>query len=147
MRALASRTFVIGTWLVMAAILVQVLLAGLGVFADAGFLFWHSSVNSLVVGLLPLLLLLVGWLAHVPGRILWLMAAVFGLTVVQSALLVPYHMGATGAVRAVSGLHVLNALLIFWVAVLVIERTAAWSDGEAAAREAADRGAAPTAGA
>jgi hypothetical protein len=120
-------TFVVGTCLVLVSVLVQMLLAGLGVFADSGFFFWHASVNAAVVGSLPLLLLVVGWLARAPRSILGLTAAVPGLTVVQSLLLFPYHMGAQGALRAISGLHVLNAILIFWVALRLVERTRLWS--------------------
>lgn len=135
MRTAARRVFEVGTWVVMAAVLLQFLLAGLGVFTDAGFLFWHATVNALVVGLLPLLLVLVGWLGGVPGRVLRLGAAIFGLTVVQSLLLAPYHMNAPGIVRAISSLHVLNAVLILWVALQLLERARAWSRGseEAAA--------------
>jgi Family of unknown function (DUF6220) len=129
MRTAARRGFEIGTWVVMAAVLLQFLLAGLGVFTDAGFFFWHATVNSLVVGLLPLLLVLVGWLGGVPGRVLRLGAAIFGLTVVQSLLLAPYHMDAPGIVRAISSLHVLNAVLILWVALQLLERARAWSRG------------------
>lgn len=123
----AGRVFLVGTWLVLVSVLVQLLLAGLGVFADSGFFFWHTSVNAGVVFLLPLLLVLVGWLGRVPGRILWLTAAVPGLTLVQSLLLAPYHMNAQGVLRAVSGLHVLNAILIFWVALQLVEQTRTWS--------------------
>ena len=127
MRELAGRAFTVGTWLLITAVLVQMLLAGLGVFADAGFFFWHASVNSIVVGLLPLVLVLVGWLGRVPSRILWLTAAVLGLTALQSLLLAPYHMNAQGLLRAISGLHVLNAILIFWVALRLMDRTLVWS--------------------
>jgi len=51
------------TWLVGVAVLVQVLLAGLGVFTYPGFFFWHANVNGSVAFFLPLLL--VGW----PGRV------------------------------------------------------------------------------
>ncbi len=43
-------------------------------------------------------------------------AAVPGLAIVQSLLLIPYRMHAPEWLRAVSSLHMLNALLIFWVA-------------------------------
>jgi|SRR5215467_3753735 len=129
MMKVAGRVFLVGTWLVLVSVLVQLLLAGLGVFADSGFFFWHTSVNAGVVFLLPLLLVLVGWLGRVPGRILWLTAAVPGLTLVQSLLLAPYHMNAQGVLRAVSGLHVLNAILIFWVALQLVEQTRTWSAG------------------
>jgi len=112
------------------SVLVQVLLAGLGVFTDPGFLFWHATVSAAVVALLPLVLILVGWYAGVPVRIRWLAAAVPGLVVVQSLLLAPYHMDAQGPLRAIAGLHVLNAFLIFWVALRFLERTRAWSVGD-----------------
>jgi hypothetical protein len=52
---------------------------------------------------------LVGWLGRVPARILGLAGAVTGLTIVQSLLLIPYHMNIQGPLRAISGLHALNA--------------------------------------
>ena len=76
------RMFSVGTWLVMVSVLVQLLLAGLGVFADSG-----------------------------------------------SLLLAPYHMDAQGVLRAVSGLHVLNAILIFWVSIQLVEQTRTWLAG------------------
>ncbi len=98
------------------------MLAGLGVFADAGFFFWHTSVNAVVVGCLPLLLVLVGWFGRAPRHILWLAAAVPGLTAL------PYHMSArAGALRAISGLHVLNEIFIFWIALRLVEQTRHWS--------------------
>ena len=71
---------------------------------------------------LSLLLVAVGSLGRVPGRTLWLTGAVTGLVIVQSLLLTPYHMNAGGLLRAVSGLHVVNALLIFWVVLRLVER-------------------------
>ena len=97
MRETAGRLFVWGTYVVAIAVVVQFLLAGLGVFADSEFLRWHATVNGAIVGLLPLVLVLVGWLGGVPVRLRWLMAAIFGLTVLQSLLLFPYHMDARGA--------------------------------------------------
>lgn len=124
MRATARRAFVIGSWLVVASIVVQVFLAGLGIFTNVGF-FWHANVNGAVVFFLPLLVVLVGWVGRVPRRTLWWTAALPGLVVVQSILLVPYHMHATGVLRAISSLHAANALLIFWVALQVLEQTRA----------------------
>jgi hypothetical protein len=115
----------IGVRLLLAAILIQFLLAGLGVFDSAYFFFWHTSVNSVIVGLLPLVLVAVGWFGRVPPRTLWLTASVFGLVALQSLLLFPYHLGATGLLRAVSGLHVVNALVIFWVGLQLLEKSQA----------------------
>jgi hypothetical protein len=41
----------------------------------------------------------------------------------QSLLLFPYHMAAQGWLRALSSLHVVNALLIFWVSVELLDQT------------------------
>ena len=81
----------------------------------------------MVVGLLPLALVLVGWLGCVPGRLLWLTAAIFGLTALQSLLLFPYHLDARGPLRYISGLHVVNALFMAWVVLQVVDRTRAWA--------------------
>src|SRR5437588_7260708 len=107
----ARRTFALGSWLLVVAILAQFLLAGLGIFAEAGFLPWHASIGAAVVALLALLLVVAGWIGRVPGRTVGLAASVIGLVVVQSLLLFPYHLNVQGSARAVSGLHVLNALL------------------------------------
>jgi len=123
LRAMARRAYTIGVWLLLASIIVQFFLAGLGVFASSAFFYWHATVNAAIVGLLPLFLFPVGWLGRVPSRTLWLTAAITGLVGIQSLLLFPYHMGAQGCLRAVSGLHVVNALLIFWVGVKLLDQT------------------------
>lgn len=119
------RVYAVGTRLMIAAVVIQFFLAGLGVFTYAGFFYWHAYVNGTIVFLLPLVLVLVGWIGSVPRRILWLTAALPGLVLVQSLLLTPYRMNAQGVLRAVSGLHVVNALFIFWVALQLLERTRA----------------------
>jgi hypothetical protein len=124
-RNMARRVYTIGVWVLLASIIVQFFLAGLGVFASPGFFYWHASVNAGVVGLLPLVLVAVGWLGRVPRRTLWLTAGITGLVAVQSLLLFPYHMGAQGWLRAVSGLHVVNALLIFWVGIKLLDQAPA----------------------
>src|SRR5258708_22202181 len=131
MRDPARGVFVWGTFVVAAAVVVQFLLAGLGIFADSGFLRVHATVNGAIVGLLPLVLVLVGWIGGVPVPLRWLMAAIFGLTVLQALLLFPYHLGAPRALRYISGLHVVNALFVFWVTLQVLDRTRAWAANSA----------------
>ena len=107
----------------MVAVLVQVLLAGMGVFSgDATYFIWHANYNSIVVFALPLALLAVGRYGGIPPRTLWLTAAIPGLVILQSILLIPYHMQADGLLRALAGLHAVNALFIFWVAMQLLER-------------------------
>jgi uncharacterized protein DUF6220 len=119
--AIAGRAYVIGVSVLVLAVVVQFLLAGLGIFADAQFLLWHAIGGAGVIFGLSLVLVGVGRLGRLPGRTLWLTAAVAGLVVVQSLLLSPYHMNATGPLRAVAGLHVVNALLIFWLVLRLLE--------------------------
>ena len=126
----ARGVFVAGTYLLGLAVLAQFLFAGLGIFFDSQFLaVWHSAVGAGVIAGLSLLLVPIGLLGRVSGRTLWLTASVLGLVVVQSLLLVPFRSGATGAVRAISGLHVVNALLIFWVVYRLVARASALRSG------------------
>ena len=122
MKARARQVFNIGIYVVVAATIVQFLLAGLGVFVDASLFFWHTTVNPFLVGVLPLLLAGVGWYAGVDRRTLLLATSMFGLVVLQSLLLFPYHLALGGPMRAISALHALNAILIFWVALLLLDR-------------------------
>jgi hypothetical protein len=119
----ARRVYIGGIYVLVLAVLVQFLLAGLGIFFDARFLsVWHAELGATVIFGLSLLLVPVGWLGRIQGRTLWLTASVAGLVILQSLLLTPYHMNATGLLRAVSALHVVNALLIFWVVVRLLQR-------------------------
>jgi hypothetical membrane protein len=122
MKAGARKVFEVGIYVVFAATVVQFFLAGLGIFVDSALFFWHAAVNPFLVGLLPLVLAGIGWYAGVDRRTLLLSLSMFGLVVVQSLLLFPYHMGLQGPVRAVSALHALNAVLIFWVALMLLDR-------------------------
>ena len=123
-RALARRIFEYGVYVMVALVVIQVLLAGFGIFARAGF-FWHANVNGALVFFVPLLLILVGWYGGVPVRTRLLMLAIPGLVIVQSLLLIPYHANVQGPLRAIAGLHAANALFIFWVALLLVDRVRA----------------------
>jgi hypothetical protein len=125
MKSLANRTYVVGVWVLVAAVLVQFLLAGLGIFADGSFLGIHATVGAALILVLSILLVIAGRLGGVPGRTLWLTASVAGLVLLQSLLLFPYHLNATGILRAISSLHVLNALLVFYVSLQLLERAQA----------------------
>lgn len=128
--ATGRQAYAYGIYLLGIAVVVQFLFAGLGVFLDYQFLaLWHAAIGALVIGVLSLILLPVGRLGRVPGRTLWLTASVFGLVVVQSLLLFPFHANATGLLRAVSGLHVVNALLIAWVVYRLVQQASALRSG------------------
>ena len=118
---LARRVFEYGVYLVVALVVIQVLLAGLGIFASATFFLWHGG-NATLVLFVPLLLILVGWYGGVPVRTRLLMAAIPGLVIVQGLLLIPYRSQVEGPLRAIGGLHAANALFIFWVALKLVDR-------------------------
>jgi hypothetical protein len=131
-RRIALQAYVIGIRVLIAVVVLQVLLAGAGVFTgDATYYVWHANYNSVVVFLLPLILIAIGWYGRVPRQTLWLTAAVPGLVVVQSLLLIPYHLQAQGLLRALAGLHAVNALFIFLVAVRLVERARALTQARA----------------
>ena len=120
-RGLARQVYVYGIRLLFAAIVVQFFLAGLGALDSPMFWMWHVA-NASVVALLPLVLVAVGAYGRIPGRMLWLTAAVFGLVVLQGLLIEPYRAAATGWVRGIAGLHVVNGLFVFWVSLKLLER-------------------------
>ena len=121
-RGLARRIFEYGVYLVVALVVIQVLLAGLGVFAGAAFFWWHVNINGALVFFVPLLLILVGWYGGVPVRTRLLMAAIPGLVILQSLLLIPYRSQVEGPLRAIAGLHAANALFIFWISLQLLDR-------------------------
>ena len=122
MKVRAAQVFTIGVYVEVLAVLVQFFLAGLGIFYDAYAFFFHAVVNALIVGLLPLVLALVGWYAGLDRRTLLMTASIFLLVVLQSLLLAPTHIDGSGALRIISGLHVVNALAIFMLALNVMDR-------------------------
>ena len=121
-REAARQVFKYGIYVVFAATVLQFLLAGLGIFGRSDYFFWHAAVNPFLVGLLPLVLVLVGWYAGVDVRTRWLAAGMFGLVVLQSLLLAPYRGAAPEPWRDISALHALNAVFIFWVALHLLDR-------------------------
>ena len=123
MRETTRRIFIYASYVLVAAVLVQVLLAGLGVFQSSDWFFWHVNVNSVIVFFLPIVMLIIGRWAGLTRRTIFLTAAVPVLVIFQSIFLIPYHLNAHGVLRAIAGLHVVNAFAIFYAAMLLLEET------------------------
>ena len=121
-RARARQVFDIGAYVLVAAVVLQFFLAGLGVFADARLFFWHTTVNAIVIFFGSIILVLLGWYAGLDRRIVGMPGIIAGLVILQSLLLFPYHMALPPAVRAISALHAVNALVIFGVAIGLVDR-------------------------
>ena len=130
MKAWTRRLFVYGTWAMLVLVIGQFVAAGFGVFALFGpnpdgpkgtsFLMYHAGIGPAIVFLLALVMVALGFIGRLPWRMTGLAAAFIGLVILQSLLLVPYHLAADSAAwtpyRFISGLHVVNALVIFWLA-------------------------------
>ena len=131
MRLVARRICVTGSWLLVVAVLAQLLLAGLGSLVSSAFFVWHSSVGSGAVALFALVVAGSAALGHVRGaartgagivglvivQCLLLLAGIVGLVTGQSLLLVPTVVDVTPWLWAISVLHALPAVLILLLAV------------------------------
>lgn len=127
--------YAIASWVVVAAIIIQFTLAGLGVFAPPDFcdlgsmgtarlygcFGLHALFGILVVALAILILIVLAFAARVPWRMTGLSAGLFGLMFLQALLIWPYY-DLEGPVKAVSSLHVLNGILVLFVALHVAGR-------------------------
>jgi hypothetical protein len=123
--------FVLST-LVLAAVVLQFYLAGVGVFGPRGAdLFeWHATVGRL---LLPVLLLLdIAAAAFARARTMRYALGLLGLLALQIAILFvgaaatgsdPDEGVVTPAGTIVMSLHALNALAVLWVAVVLVRRS------------------------
>ena len=118
--------------LLVVAIVIQFLLAGIGVFAAGDFcnvvpdesfgcgFALHAWFGRAVLSLLFLLVVMLSFAARAPWRVTGLAGALIGLFLLQGLLLFPYYDGI--GPRAVSALHVVNGLLILIVALRLAGR-------------------------
>ncbi|MGH2356891.1 MAG: DUF6220 domain-containing protein [Candidatus Limnocylindria bacterium] len=97
-------------WLFVGAVVVQVFLAGLGLFAGAENFELHAFFGFTVVHLISLLLVILGALGRVGRRNIWLAVLLFVLIGVQVSL-----PGLRADLPLVAAIHPANALLIFWL--------------------------------
>jgi hypothetical protein len=104
-------------WLFVALVVVQVFLAGLGMFGTGG-MGQHRDFGYLVASF-PLLVLIAGAVARA-GRLAWWSAGLLILATVQSILPV----FATGA-PFVAALHPVNALVLAGLGLLIARRATA----------------------
>lgn len=101
--------------LFVAGVIVQVFLAGVGLFG-AGSLDPHREFGY-SLALIPLLMLPVVWPARVGRQTAWLTVALFAVASVQTML-----PAFRGPMPLVAALHPVNALLVFWLSVVVARR-------------------------
>ena len=140
-RGLTEQIYFIGTWLMLALIIVQFAAAGAGLFsvlrgnsAGASILLYHRGVGPILIVILTIVMVVAAFIGHFPWRMTGLAAAFFPLLVLQSLLIIPYgyptDIPVLGQMPWLSSLHVLNALFIFWLA----SQWPAWTRRDLASR-------------
>lgn len=107
-------TYVVFTWLMFAAVVVQFFLAGLGVFGGPGGFQAHVTLgySLLFVTLIDLAL---AFAARLPRSVIGLTALLPALVLLQSVFIAVWHSG----LPVVAALHVVNGLAIFSLAGLL----------------------------
>lgn len=104
------------------AILLQVFLAGGGMFDSPSWWSMHVAFG-MGISLLPVAFLVLAWLGQLGRRSLWLSGLAFVLVVLQMYLIT---LAGTLGVPILSALHLVNALVIFGLAVWLAQR--AWQE-------------------
>jgi Family of unknown function (DUF6220) len=117
MRSIARSVHLAVAWLLVAGLLVQIFLAGLGVFRGPASFATHRDFGYLLE-ILPLVLLIAGLIARLGRRPAILAAAIFGLFILQSVLV-----ALRSTAPDVAALHPVNGFVIAVLA-LVLARDA-----------------------
>ena len=117
-RRISRRAHVGLAWLFVASVLVQVFLAGLGIFAPGVGFGWHVEFGYTVIGIVTLGVLLSAIAAGRPRREVGLSLLLLVLYVVQTAL--PQ---ARASLPAVAALHPVNAVLLFALGGIIARRS------------------------
>lgn len=105
------RTYVVWSWIIAAAVVVQVFLAGLYVFGGASI--EAHMLNGSVILFGTLLGGLFALAARMPGRVIGSSWVLFGLVVVQVLLI---EVGRSAGMPVIKAFHPVNALVIFGLA-------------------------------
>lgn len=114
----ARTVFAVVAWLFVATVTLQVFFAGLGLFGTGG-MELHMGFGYLIP-LLALAVPIAALAARAGARTSWLSGGLVLLTFVQTTL--PYFRDFQPAIAA---LHPVNALLIFWVGLMIARRATA----------------------
>lgn len=113
MRPIARTVHAVLAWLLVAALIVQVWLAGRGVFESPGIFVTHRDVGY-TLSLFPIVLLVLGFLGGMGRRVAIMAAAIFGLLILQSVFV-----AMRTSTPAVAALHPVNGFLILFVAIIL----------------------------
>jgi hypothetical protein len=113
MRSVARTIHMVIAWLVVASLVVQVWLAGRGVFDSSAGFAPHRDLGYMI-GLVPLVLLVLGFFGGMGRRVAILAAAIFVLGIVQSVLVLQ-----RASNPSIAALHPVNGFLMLVLAILL----------------------------
>ena len=113
MRSIARSVHLAVAWLLVAGLLVQVFLAGLGVFRGPASFATHRDFGYLLE-LLPFVLLIAGLVARLGRRPAILAAGIFGLFILQSVFV-----ALRSTAPEVAALHPVNGFLILFLSIVL----------------------------
>ena len=109
MRIWLQKAYLGVAWLLASGVVIQFLLVGLALFA--GYSFGpHIKFGFFFLGVAPIVLLILAFLAGLPRRIIGLSALILVLMIVQVSL-----PGLRSMLPIVAALHPINALLVLWL--------------------------------
>jgi hypothetical protein len=128
MRSIARSVHLVVAWLLVAGIVVQIFLAGLGVFRGPASFITHRDFGYLLE-LLPIILLVAALLGRMDRRFPIIAAVIFGLFILQSVFV-----ALRESTPEVAALHPVNGFLIALLSVVQVrDATMAWRAGRSAA--------------
>jgi Ni,Fe-hydrogenase I cytochrome b subunit len=116
----ARTAYLVVAWLFVACLVVQVFLAGMGVFAGVENFATHREFGYLF-GWLTLILIALAIVGRLGRRLIWLSVLVFGLFVLQSVFV-----ALRESAPVVAALHPVNGFLILLIAISIAQR--AWRE-------------------
>jgi len=108
--------FAVAAWLFLAGVVVQVFLAGIGLFELSDWK-WHVDLGW-GLGSAPILLLVLALVARLERRTVLLTAGLALAAVLQPELAAARH-----TAPLIAAFHPLNAMVVFWLAWLVARRS------------------------
>lgn len=125
----ARTAFAAIAWIFVVMVVVQVFLAGIGLFGSGG-MGQHVDFGYLVA-MVPLFVLIAALVARA-GRLAWISAGLLLLATVQTFL--PFF---REDVPAIAALHPVNALALFWIGLFIARRATSLARQPQARREPA----------
>ena len=121
-RQVARSAFVVVAWVFVVCAVVQVFLAGLGVFAGPQNFLIHREFGYLF-GLLTIVLIVLALVGRLPRRLFGLSVLLLLMFALQSVFIVAWRSGAS----AVAALHPVNGFLILLLGIVLAREARAFA--------------------